>query len=406
MFRALAALALAACASIGPAPPSAAETKPMTFGVRTGLFCGHLPCHWIVAEGTITADTPRAFSEFIEANGFDSADSTIAVVISSPGGDLLGAVRMGKLIRTRNFKTYVGTTVCEDGEWRCELAAGECHGACVYMLAGGIRRKVHESSAFSVQRFSREEVRDFLARERGGASPTDVSRPGAGERRLNAVLSRYLESMTVSPQLLAVVASAPKDGQLRLGPGHLRALNVSTHVIHVPTQWRLSGQGAGMRLVATNGVFETGGSERVSYSVTLSCSETHRGRILVHFAETGSRITREFKVEFLRAFATHARYVGLGDDSGMSEPVERRFGELKKSGNTLGFSLYFTQEEVLPIARAKELRIGIGMPYYLDGGIGAGFALDDARDLLVSLLRACAPAEGRPNRVKEKGRSG
>ncbi|MCW5771777.1 MAG: hypothetical protein KIT16_09100 [Rhodospirillaceae bacterium] len=390
MFRVLAPLALAAAVAIGGAPPSGAETKPMSFALRGGAGCGFAPCIWIAAEGTITADTHRRFLDFVRDGKFDRARALVAVVISSPGGDLPVAVRLGRAIRGERFKSFVGKVACDEREQMCELAAGECHGTCLYMFAGGIRRKVHPSSKISIAWFEAADMRAFLAQEAGGPAVAPSLDDATIGPHVKAALLRYLENTRISPKLVEIASRVPPGRRLDLGAKWLRVLNVSTHVVRVPTRWRRVGDGIDMRMIGTNGVWETGGSVQIASRVTLSCAPGDRKRISVDYAETGNPIARQVELDDLRVYVENGRYVGLGDDRWLDTRVTRRFSALRKAGaDTLEFSLYLTREEVLALARAKELRIGIGMPSSLDGGIGSTFALDQARGLMITLLHNC-----------------
>jgi len=107
---------------------------------------------WISAEGTITPATPDAFAEFLKTTG----GRQLPVVINSKGGDLFGALAIGRMIRKYGLDTAVGKTHfihCEPGKEGCKPVngayagvgieqLGECHATCSLMLAGGVRRFV------------------------------------------------------------------------------------------------------------------------------------------------------------------------------------------------------------------------------------------------------------------------
>jgi hypothetical protein len=152
-------LAIAVIAEAKPAPASVeTEAVPLDGGremrfvlVRGKSFlCGPDCPEWISAEGTITAQTPERLHQLLDAIG----DRRLPLVISSPGGDLLGALAAGRLIRERKLDVAVARTEfvgCDPGEADCAGedgvhagptidAEGECSSACPIMLAGGIRR--------------------------------------------------------------------------------------------------------------------------------------------------------------------------------------------------------------------------------------------------------------------------
>jgi hypothetical protein len=125
---------------------------------------------WISADGVIAAETADAFEKFLQ-------DALIfkrqAIVINSPGGTVLGAIRLGKVIREHQFITTVAKTIpsgkCLDPDFRrvgnlkfyksgdcaaagqshisiSSLEPGECANACVFMLAGGVERNLQDGS--------------------------------------------------------------------------------------------------------------------------------------------------------------------------------------------------------------------------------------------------------------------
>src|SRR5262249_31946505 len=106
---------------------------------------------WISAEGTITRTTPDRLRLLLDKIG----DRRLPIVISSPGGDLPGAMAAGKLIRERGLDVavartrFAGCTPASDGCADDGLfvgaavdAEGECGFACPMMLAGGTSRFV------------------------------------------------------------------------------------------------------------------------------------------------------------------------------------------------------------------------------------------------------------------------
>lgn len=107
---------------------------------------------WISAEGTIVPETPDAFAEFLKTIG----GRQLPVVINSKGGDVFGAMAIGRAIRKNGLDAAVGKTHfihCEPGEEGCKPVEGgyvgaaiehlgECHAACSLVLAGGVNRYV------------------------------------------------------------------------------------------------------------------------------------------------------------------------------------------------------------------------------------------------------------------------
>jgi hypothetical protein len=63
-------------------------------------------CHYIRAVGDIEAFTAAQFRDFIKAYRLEGHGLT--VVLSSPGGDVIAGLRLGREIREQGFNTQVG----------------------------------------------------------------------------------------------------------------------------------------------------------------------------------------------------------------------------------------------------------------------------------------------------------
>ncbi|WP_352957227.1 hypothetical protein [Mesorhizobium sp. M1156] len=154
-------------------PAKAAPTQPveaapgngapeMRFVVVRGSnpLCNPNCPEWISAEGAITADTPEKLRQLLDSVG----DRRLPIVINSPGGDVLGALAAGRLIRERKLDVAVARTDfigCEPRQADCTAedgvyngltvdAGGGCGSACPIMLAGGVKRLVGPRAQLSV----------------------------------------------------------------------------------------------------------------------------------------------------------------------------------------------------------------------------------------------------------------
>jgi hypothetical protein len=144
---------------------------PMTFAEHldgTARIDGN--SSWISADGVITPETADAFEKFLQNALIFKRQ---AIVINSPGGTVLSAIRLGKAIREHQFLTTVAKTIpsgkCLDLDFRrvgnlefyktgdcvalgqshmsvSSLGPGECANACVFMFAGGVERYLQDES--------------------------------------------------------------------------------------------------------------------------------------------------------------------------------------------------------------------------------------------------------------------
>jgi hypothetical protein len=159
---------------------------------------------------TITAVAPReAGGEpwLIYLDGmFDSADSArlaglIAqeqitradVYFNSPGGSLLAAMSVGRLLRERGFDTYVGR---RSAELR-QPGAAVCYSACPFGFAGGVRRFLETASVLGVH---------------AAANSVPVPDEFAFQQLVEAQATQYLGEMGVSAALLKLMRSVPHGG--------------------------------------------------------------------------------------------------------------------------------------------------------------------------------------------------
>jgi hypothetical protein len=82
---------------------------------------------WIAAEGIIVSDTPNNFREFLGKGLVRNS----TVQFTSPGGNLVAAIKLGEMIRGAHLDTSIGRTVFNENGlgWSSELP-GICTSAC------------------------------------------------------------------------------------------------------------------------------------------------------------------------------------------------------------------------------------------------------------------------------------
>ena len=166
-------------------------------------------CHfWIQASGEITASTPKDFLAYVEHSKYPY--STIR--FDSIGGDLKGAVRLGMLLREKEFDTEAET----------------CASACLYAFLGGTsRRVVGKKPHLGIHRFYRE--RAVLKPKEKQFTGEDLDTT----QRLMAGLLMYTQQMGVDLRLISLSVEA--------GPNEMRWLSLeeadSLKVTYVAGKW-------------------------------------------------------------------------------------------------------------------------------------------------------------------------
>jgi hypothetical protein len=143
-FGVVCALTLGIANSVTPSIASV-RSLPMRFELRqeTGNDCRDKCRLLIAASGAITAETPTDFRNF--AQGRELRGSTM--VLDSDGGSVLGAIALGRQIRTLGVNTTVGeltdTTANDSGVMRATMSArADCESMCAFVLLAGVQRSV------------------------------------------------------------------------------------------------------------------------------------------------------------------------------------------------------------------------------------------------------------------------
>ncbi|RWM68571.1 MAG: hypothetical protein E5X83_30090 [Mesorhizobium sp.] len=201
----------APAASVEPETVQRADVGDMRFVLVRGrsFLCDPNCPEWISAEGTISAQTPERLRQLLDTIG----DRRLPLVINSPGGDVLGALAAGKLIRERKLDVAVARTDfigCEPDKADCTAedgvyvgltidASGECGAACPIMLAGGVRRLV------------------------GPRAQLTVHSMGLEQR-----VKTYLKDMAVGPGLLVAMRSVPASRHRQLEPEMMLKVGLTT----------------------------------------------------------------------------------------------------------------------------------------------------------------------------------
>ena len=193
-------------------------TRPMVVvRIRAKDRCGPRCPEWIMAEGTITPETPGRFRQLLRQIGSEK----LPVVLDSSGGDLDAALETGRIIRSHGLTTIIGRSevqgcaprdpVCNVGR-RLGLAyagfvsiPGECTGACLLLLAAGVQRIgywIAEAHFPALESFS-------------------TRKAGADAEKL---VGTYLADMGVSPGLIPRI----RRNSLALSPAEMLHFGLST----------------------------------------------------------------------------------------------------------------------------------------------------------------------------------
>lgn len=210
------ALAAAALFAAGVTTPAGADnrTLPMRFELRVegpAAQCGVSCTTYVSAAGAITADSPRDFKNFMQsaaANGHDLKGAT--VVMDSDGGSVLGAIALGREIRTARLSTMVGRVVDladEPGGAKVPRAKlspyADCESMCAFVMLGGIKRIVPAEARVMVHQIWLGDRREDPTAANYSAEDLVLVQRDIGR------LARFTEDMGASMDLLDLALRIP-----------------------------------------------------------------------------------------------------------------------------------------------------------------------------------------------------
>ncbi len=179
---------------VTPLPqPEGPLARPMTFELVGG---GKL-----IANGTITPGISQAFATEIGKRG----DYIKTVILNSPGGSVVDALAMGRLIREKNLAT--------------EIEAGKyCASSCPLMFAGGVERRAGDKAVIGVHQVA--------------AIATAAHNPPRDEmsmaQKISALCQRYLGDMGINLKVWVHAMETPNDKLFVFKPDELKSLNLVT----------------------------------------------------------------------------------------------------------------------------------------------------------------------------------
>lgn len=192
-----------------------AETLSVRAEHPDGIKVLNMNTSWnIVLEGEIDIDAPARVAEALKKAGSDGAD----VYISSPGGNLLAGIQIGRLIRKAGANTHIGTLIPDPSQIiigklvGVKYMPGYCLSACTFAFIGGVYRYSLEGSEFGVHRFS------------SSSRSTSVDLDTA--QIISSEVVAYIREMDVDTGLFDLMVQEGKDGINVLSNSDMMRLNV------------------------------------------------------------------------------------------------------------------------------------------------------------------------------------
>ncbi|MFM9976034.1 MAG: hypothetical protein ACKVON_15855 [Beijerinckiaceae bacterium] len=164
------------------------------------------------------------------------------VLIHSPGGSVLGSMRLGSVFRSLGTTVVVArvqtggggggffsaprqTTDSRTGQVIPEgsLTNASCNSACVYAVMGGKKRIVPEQSRMGIHRMQAEQNFGFDPVQ--GRSVTAISK---GSTEQVAALKRYARTMGIDQKLIDIAESIPHEEIKILSPAEVRSFKLGS----------------------------------------------------------------------------------------------------------------------------------------------------------------------------------
>lgn len=225
--------------SFGKKQKSGVPVKPITGGTQQRMqFRGRPPLQpieilgnaWkIYANGVIDADAAARLKTYIDENKIP-ARSILA--LHSPGGSLIGGMKLGQTIRDAGLYTYVGQ---DSGDPHKPMQPGQCYSACALAFLGGKFRWIDSASMYGVHRFN------FTAKIAQDIDVTQI---------LSASIVQYIRDMGADPNLFSAMTTASSDSIAVLSQKQLKQLKVVNDGFD-STRWTIETIGNGLYLKGT-----------------------------------------------------------------------------------------------------------------------------------------------------------
>jgi hypothetical protein len=201
----------------------------MHFEVKT--TGGNTCCRWIQATGDISQDTATDFERFSKTTEFVPD----VVRLNSPGGSLIGGIKLGELFRELRLSTEVGSSKPVPTAVSPNVsspAPGICASACAYAFIGGEERTLDLDAKLGFHRFySKEALASSTNKIFSGQDLDDT-------QKIAAALLLYVVNMGVDARLLALASQA--------GPNEIKWLTLQEardlRVVYEPStykSWRI-----------------------------------------------------------------------------------------------------------------------------------------------------------------------
>ena len=177
------------------------------------------------------------------------------ILLNSQGGDLSSGIRLGQVIRQKNFNTRVGQA--QDQKNVVVKTPGVCLSSCALAFLGGVQRQLDE----------RDEL-GFFSLQSTQKSSSKLTEEDLKKALAN--IGRYLEQMNVNGTLLEQIMRIEGNDPLLINPTSAKALNIENASKGELNPWRVQALDNGV-LIAITSQKQTQGQ----FNITLGLSKAN-----------------------------------------------------------------------------------------------------------------------------------
>ena len=197
------------------------------------------------------AITPTNLQAFI--NQTANLPPGTVVLFHSQGGDLSSGIRLGQVIRQKNFNTRIGQA--QEQQTSTIKIPGSCLSSCALAFLGGVQRQLDEQDELG-----------FYSLQSTNKSSSKISE----EELLKALanIDRYLTQMNISSKLLEQMMRTEVNRPLLINSTSARALNIENASKGEPNPWRVQKLDGGVSVAITSEK-QNGGK----FNITLGLSK-------------------------------------------------------------------------------------------------------------------------------------
>ncbi len=196
---------------------------------------------WLSVEGRITPGSAAAFARAVDA----LHGRKLPILLSSRGGSVIDAFKMGILIRERGLSVAVARTQilgCPERNPACPTAhavvtvgGAVCASACPLILAGGVERIAGPAAEIGVHQIT------TMFKEPTGSVGLTTTRKIYEDSRADLAVDRYLAAMGIGEPVMTLLRKTPAGGIRWLSPEELRAAGMLTATLDAAEPMLMSG---------------------------------------------------------------------------------------------------------------------------------------------------------------------